>query len=170
VVAPLRLALDENFPWELLERLKEWLPPEVEIVHINDLDPRLRGPKMGDRRLIIALHQLGFDGLITNNWRMLNIPMETAAIVATKCVLIAMQDMGDDPIRASGALLLELPGLSERLKAGVSNVFLLNYEKRRPKDGWTWLQTAADREGISVSVLHDEVKVTPHELATPVLT
>jgi hypothetical protein len=77
----LRLALDENFPEPLLEDLRPWLPQDIEVVHINRIDPRLRGPEMGDRRLLIALHQLGFDGLITNNWRMLNIPWETAAVV-----------------------------------------------------------------------------------------
>lgn len=166
----LRLALDENFPEGLLDSLREWLPQDIEIAHINSLDSRLRGPEMGDRRLLIALHQLGFDGLITNNWRMLNIPHEVAAIIATRAVLVAIEDMGDDPIRATGALLLELPSLGSHLRDGVSNVFLLNYARRRPVDGWTWLQKAADREGIAVNALHDEVKVTRAELATRILT
>jgi hypothetical protein len=165
----LRLALDENFPEPLLEDLRPWLPQDIEVVHINRIDPRLRGPEMGDRRLLIALHQLGFDGLITNNWRMLNIPWETAAVVATRAVLIAMQEMGDDPIRATGALLLELPGLSNRLSAGV-NVFLLHYARRPARDGWVFLQQAADREGLSVNTLYDEVRVSPKELSDPVLT
>lgn len=48
---------------------------------------------------------------------MLNLPREIAAIVATKAVVVAMKDMGDDAIRAAGALLLELPGLADRIRS-----------------------------------------------------
>jgi len=168
-VEPLRLALDENFPEPLLNVLRDssWLPRDVEITHINRLDPRLRG--MGDRQLLIALYQLGFHGLITNNWRMLNIPMEIAAIVATNAVVVAIKDMGDDAIRATGALLLELPGIRKRLKPGVSNVFLLNYARRHGEDAWESLRRAAEHEGVSVGALYDQVKLSPDELTRPVL-
>jgi hypothetical protein len=93
----LRLALDQNFPKPLLEDLQRWLPTEVEVVHITDIDSRLS--PLSDRELIIALRQLGFDGLVTNNWRMLNIDSEIAAIIATNSVVVAMKKMGDDAIR-----------------------------------------------------------------------
>lgn len=126
-------------------------------------------PGLNDRQLIIALHQMGIDGLVTNNWRMLNLPREIAAIVATKSVVVAMQDMGDDAVRAAGALLLELPGLVSRLRPKVSNVFLLHYAKRRPDDGWEYLRRVAEREGIDPTRLWESVKVTPEELSSPAL-
>lgn len=165
--ASLRLALDQNFPRPLLHAVAEYLPPELEIVHIRELDPRLSD--VSDRALFIALRQLGFDGLITNNWRMLNIPQEIAAIVATKAVVVAMQDMGADAIRAAGALLLELPGLVTRLKPDVANVFLLHYARRQPRSGWEYLQEAANREGITPGELWKAVKPSAEELDTPVL-
>jgi hypothetical protein len=67
-------------------------------------------------------------------------------------------------------LLLDFSSLRNWLRPGVSNVFLLNYARKRPADGWTWLKKAADREGISVGALHDEVRVTPRELAGTILT
>ncbi|WP_406031978.1 hypothetical protein OG801_26200 [Nocardioides sp. NBC_00163] len=163
----LRLVLDQNFPQPLLRDVGEWIPPEVEIVHLGNLDDRLR--TVSDRELFIALHQLGYDGLITSNWKMLNIPMEVAAIIATKAVVIAMRSMGHDPIRAAGALLLELPGLVERIRPNRANVFLLHYERRRPEDAWEYLKRIADRESLSPQGLLDRVRVTSEELANPIL-
>lgn len=163
----LRLVLDQNFPQPLLRDVWDWVPPEVEIVHLGDLDDRLRA--VSDRELFIALHQLGYDGLITSNWKMLNIPMEVAAIIATKAVVIAMRSMGHDPIRAAGALLLELPGLVERLRPHRANVFLLNYERRRPEDAWEYLKRIAERDGVSPQDLLNDARVTSEELAKPIL-
>lgn len=163
----LRLVLDQNFPQPLLRDVWEWIPPDLEIIHLGDLDGRLR--TASDRELFIALHQLGYDGLITSNWKMLNIPMEVAAIIATKAVVIAMRSMGHDPIRAAGALLLELPGLVKRLRPHRANVFLLHYERRRPEDAWEYLKRIAEREGVSPQDLLDDVRVTSEELANPIL-
>ncbi|MGI9156818.1 MAG: hypothetical protein ACR2FG_09305 [Marmoricola sp.] len=134
--------------------MSEWLPGDVQLDHIASIDQRLSG--LDDRELIIALRQLGFDGLVTNNWRMLNIPMEIAAIVATRSVVVAMRDMGDmgdDAIRAAGALMLELPGLRSRIVPNRSNVFLLSYGRRRPQDAWDYLRRAAEHEGRPVQEL-----------------
>jgi len=76
--------------------------------------------------------------LITNNYKMLEVPTEIAAIVTTKMIIIAIEGLGHDPLRAVGALLLELPGLPDRLKPGTSNVFRLAYRRRPPEDAWTY--------------------------------
>jgi hypothetical protein len=75
----LRFALDQNFP-PLLSGVEELLP-EVQIRHVHKIDNRM--PRLEDRELIISLHQLGWDGLITNNYKMLWQPVEIAAIVKT---------------------------------------------------------------------------------------
>lgn len=72
------------------------------------------------------------DGLV-KNYTMLDVPEEVAAIVKTKAVVVAVEALGHDPIRAVGALLLELPGLARRVRP---NVFRLNYARRRPEDAW----------------------------------
>jgi hypothetical protein len=150
----------------LLEDLQRWLPNEVGVVHITDIDPRWS--PLSDRELI-ALRQLGFDGLVTNNWRMLNIDSEIAAIVATKAVIVAMKKMGDDAIRPAGALLLELPGLPERVVDGRSNVFELHYPHRPSRDGWEYLQAIAEDSGRAPRELWKEFKPSADELETPVL-
>ena len=76
------------------------------------------GPTKPDttRSLIIALHQGGWNGLITNNYKMLDVPAEVAAIVKTKLTVVAVEGLGHDPLRAVGALLLELPGIANRIR------------------------------------------------------
>ena len=53
--------------------------------------------------------------MVANNSKMLKNPKELAAIVATKLTVFAIEGVGDDPIRATGALLLDLPGALKRM-------------------------------------------------------
>jgi hypothetical protein len=107
--------------------------------------------------------------LITNNYKMLEMPTEIAAIVTAKMIIIAIEGLGHDPLRAVGALLLELPGLPDRLKPGTSNVFRLASRRRPPEDAWTYLQRAADRVGLQANQLWRRVRVSGHELGNAVL-
>jgi len=101
---------------------------------------------------------------------MLDVPEEVAAIVKTKAVVVAVEALGHDPIRAVGALLLELPGLARRVRPNVSNVFRLNYARRRPEDAWVYLTAAAVRLQRTSKELWDEVKVTDEEMAQGLLS
>ncbi len=167
MAATLRLALDQNFPTRLITQIGDFLPGNLKLRSLQQIDPRLT--TLDDRPLIIALHQLGWHGLITNNYKMLYEPHEVAAIVATRCVVIAVQGLGHDPLRAAGALLLELPGLDQRLAAGRSNVFLLNYRQRRPDDAWSYLTKTAERRGEPAKALWRRHRPTNDELNDPVL-
>lgn len=151
----LRLALDQDFPLPLLEANRAFLPSDIELAPLQRIDPRL--PELGDRELVLALARLGWDGLVTGNDRMLTVPSALAAIVATKAVVVATHGLGHDPLRAAGALLLELPGLVDRLQPDRSNVFRLAYGQRRPRDAWTYLEEAARRSQTSASALWDQV-------------
>jgi len=86
---------------------------------------------------------------------MLGIPHEIAAIIATKAVVVATVEMGHDPNRAAGALLLELPGLPDRLRAGHANVFWLNHQRKRSETGWSHLERLAEKLGTSANEIWD---------------
>jgi hypothetical protein len=163
----LRLVLDQNFPQPLLRDVRPWMPTDVEVSHLGQLDDRLRA--VSDRQLLIGLMQLGYNGLITTNHKMLQVPEELAAIIATKAVVVATKSMGHDPIRAAGALLLELPGLPSRVRPRRANVFVLNYNRRQSEDPWEHLSEIAQRQGVSPTELHEQVRVSQLELDTPVL-
>jgi len=163
----LRFALDQNFPTKLIEAFSPFLPINMTLTHVHKIDPRLSS--LSDRALIIAISQMGFDGLITTNHHMLDAPTEVAAMVATKSTMIIMKSMGHDMLRASGALFLELPGIEHRIRPKSSNVFVLSYERRKPHDAWRNIQMLAQRQGVGADALWDEVKPTEDELTDPVL-
>lgn len=163
----LRLALDQNFPAPLIRHLVDYLPEALELRSLHDIDPRLTA--MDDRPLIIALHQLGWHGLITNNYKMLYEPHEVAAIVETRCVVVAVEGLGHDPLRAAGALLLELPGLEKRLIKDGSSVVLLRYRRRQAEDGWHYLAEAARRRDEPSNVVWKRHRPSAGELTSRVL-
>ncbi len=126
-------------------------------------------PVLGDRELVIALYQLGWTGLITNNYKMLYQPLEIAAIHKTKLVVFAVAGVGDDPVRATGAVMLDLPGALKKLAPGKSQVFLSRPRNPSPKGAWDYFKTAAVRNSQDPKGLYEEVKVTRAELTTLVL-
>lgn len=163
MTTPLRLALDQNFPTPLIEAMRPWVPTDIELTSVRRIDPALSD--LSDRALFIVLKQLGFDGSVTNNYKMLNVPEEVAAIVSTKATVIAVVGLGHDPIRAVGALLLELPGLCDRIRPGKSNVFRLEYRSRP----WDYLTDAASRLGVPTEDLWQGTRVPREEMETAVL-
>lgn len=165
--ASVRLALDQNFPIPLINAVRDYLPSTVRLAHLKSIDRRMQ--ELDDRSLIIALHQAAWDGLITNNYKMLDVPAEVAAIVKTKLTVIAIEGLGHDPLRAVGALLIELPGIPRRIRPKQANVFRLAYRQRPPTNAWDYFKAAAARHHRDSNELWQEVGVTDEELATPVL-
>lgn len=108
---PLRFALDQNFPALALQA--QSLFPEAELASLHQIDPRLGN--LDDRQLIIYLRQAGWHGLITNNYKMLSVPVEIAAVVKARIAVFAVEGLGSDPLRATGAVLLHLPAVLRRV-------------------------------------------------------
>lgn len=163
----LRLALDQNFPTPLIEAVRPWLPMDLVLTSIYNINPAMS--ELSDVELFVALHQMGYGGLVTNNYKMLYVPEEIGAIVSTKATVVAVEGLGHDPIRAVGALLLELPGLRDRIKSGQANVFRLAYRQRQPENGWDYLASAAKKQDVPTQDLWELVRLTPAQLANRVL-
>lgn len=161
------LALDHNFPLPILACLDDYLV-DIRLVSLRHIDPRLS--EVSDRQLLLALHQLGWAGLVTNDYRMLRNPADLAALLRTHLTVFAIEGVGDDPLRATGAVLLDLPGAIGRMLPGRAQVFWLRPRHPPPQDPWALMQQAAKRQGRPASDLYDEVKVSDDELARSVLT
>jgi hypothetical protein len=164
---PLRLALDQNFPTPILAALARFIV-DIELIPLRKIDPRLSS--LDDRTLVVALHQLGFPGLVTNNYKMLKNPKELAAIVATKLTVFAIEGVGDDPIRATGALLLDLPGALRRMDSRRAQVFWMRPRNPTPEDPMALFQRAADHQHRVAADLFAELVLSKEELSAPVLS
>ena len=162
----MRLPLDQNFPEPILTSLEPWMG-DVELMPLRTIDPRLA--ELDDRRLLIALKQLGFDGLVTLNYRMLRNPNELAAVLRTHLTIIAVESVGHDPIRATGALLLNLRHVINAMRAGRPGVYWLRPRAPQPQDPWELFRTAAARRNIDATTLYETLKVSDDEMGTDIL-
>ena len=162
----MRLPLDQNFPEPILAGLESWMG-DIRLVPLRRIDPRL--PELDDRRLLIALKQLGFEGLVTLNYKMLRNPNELAAVLKTRMTIFAVEGVGHDPIRATGALLLDLRPAVNAMRAGRPGVFWLRPRAPQPKDPWDLFKKAAQNRNEDPDALYDTIKVSDDEMKTVVL-
>ena len=158
--------LDHNFPEPILNNLRDFIT-EVNLIPLRRIDDRL--PELDDRRLLIAIHQLGFPGIVTSNYKMLQNPRELAAVIAPEICVFAIEGVGHDPIRATGALLLDLPSAVRGMEAGRRGVFWLRPRSPQPQDPNELFNRASQRRDESPKELFDQVRVTAEELSTPLL-
>lgn len=94
-----RFALDEDFPDTTIEALGLGVP-EAALTPIRHIDPGLR--RMDDWELLLSLQHLReWDGLISTDSRMLNLPRELAVLHQTNLTLVVVQEAGHDPLRAA---------------------------------------------------------------------
>lgn len=106
--------------------------------------------------------------MVTNNYKMLSNPKELTAILKTRLSVFAIEGVGHDPIRATGALLLDLPGAVRRMRETSGRVFWLRPRNPQPQDAWELFRRAADRLHTDASALYEDVKDGDEELTSPV--
>jgi hypothetical protein len=156
----LTLALDQNFPEPILRCLDEFLV-DVHLVPLRQIDARL--PELPDRQLLLVLDALGLAGLVTNNHKMMQNPAEIAGLLRTTLTLFVVEGVGHDPIRATGAVLLDLPGALRRLEPSKPQVFWSRPRNPEPALPWTLFERAAERAHRSADELYAELKVSDEE-------
>ena len=165
LATPITLALDHNFPEPILTALDAFMV-DIRLVPIRRVHDRL--PDLDDRQLVIALHQLGYPGLVTNNYKMLKNPTELAAILKTKLTVFAIEGVGHDPLRATGAVLLDLPSAVRKM-AAQPGVFWLRPRNPQLVDPWELFRNAAEHQSRAPAELYQEVAVSEEELHRQVL-
>jgi hypothetical protein len=72
-------------------------------------------------------------------------------------------------VRATGAVLLDLPGAIRKIAPAKSQVFFSNPRNPTPLAAWEFFKKAAEQNLRDPEELYDEVKVTQAELRSPVL-
>ncbi len=72
--------------------------------------------------------------------------------------------MNDDPIRATGALLLDLRPAVNAIESGRAGVFWLRPRAPQPQDPWELFVRAAKNRGEDADALYEQVKVSDADL------
>jgi hypothetical protein len=159
--AAVSVALDQNFPEPILDSLAQFLP-DVILVPLRRIHPALTD--MPDRRLLLALDRMGWPVLVTNNYKMMQNPLQIAGLLKTHLTLFVIEGLGHDPIRATGAVLLDLPGALRRRRHDQAEVFWSRPRNPSPQDPWELFQRAAERAHREPGDLYEEMKVTDTEV------
>jgi hypothetical protein len=157
-------ALDQNFPEPILVVLAEYIP-EAELVPLRSIDPLLTA-NIEDWEVLLALHhhERAWDGLITTDSGILNLPREMAVIRQTNLTLVVAHGAGHDPIRATGLLLTHLEYIARETTRDRPQVWRLAARSRPAIDPMTVLETIADHQNTDVEALWREARLTNAEL------
>ncbi|MGE3138156.1 MAG: hypothetical protein AB7I08_08535 [Thermoleophilia bacterium] len=160
-----RFALDQNFPDPIIDSLGDWIT-EAELVPLRRIDARL--PTFEDDwRILLALHHHAdpWDGLITTDSGMLNLPREMAVLEQTKLTLVVALAAGHDPLKATGLLLAYLPGICGRTSPEKAQLWTLNAAPTPASKPWEKLQRIAEHRNRDVVELYREERLSDEELA-----
>lgn len=161
---PRLFALDHNFPKPIVDALGKF-QTDAELVPISKIDDRM--PGLDDWEVLLALHQheRNFDGLITQDGRMLNLERELSVLVQTKLTLVIAMKSGDSPVKATGLLFAYLAGICNRTDQSKPQVWRLNAAERSGDPAWDHLMRLADKRQVNAQELYDRARLTTAELA-----
>jgi len=160
---PVRFALDQNFPATILDSLGLGVP-DAELVPLTSIDARLT--EVDDSDLLRALHCIGgFDGLVTTDSSMLQLPFELAIIHQTKLTIVSVEESGHDPVRALGLLLTHLPGICKKSVKATGQAWRLRYAQKNHEDPWELLKRVAKHQGTDPNSLYKSNCLTIAQLS-----
>lgn len=107
--------LDQNFPVQATGL--PW-PPDVRLSRLSAIDPRLIAG-CDDWEVFYGLARRdGIDGFVTNDANILQQPAELLALSETSLTLIVTDGVGNDPIRATGLVMVSLVRIARQLRNG----------------------------------------------------
>jgi hypothetical protein len=157
-----RFALDEGFP-DTIFKLADLLPG-IDLVPLRKADPRLVG-NSEDWAVVLRVHQLGYDGFLTTDGRMVEEPKVISVLHQTKSTLVAFLETGHDAIRASGLALLHLPHIARSTVPTAPQLWVLRPPQNKDsKKAWDQIGELASRHGISTQQLFITQRLSDEEL------
>ena len=160
---PPRFALDQNFPLNVLKALGHI--PEVVLDPLQSIDPLLTAGH-DDWEILLELSKRNYDGFITADSSMIQLPRELVVLIQTRLTLVVVEDVGHDSLRATGLLLVYLPHIAHQTRQGTAQLWRLRPPARRNhKDPWEELEAVAGRLGETANALFEREGLTESELA-----
>lgn len=158
-------ALDEGFPQTILQVAA--LLPDVTLRPLRDVDPRLVG-NSEDWAVLLRLYQHPepFDGLITTDASMHNLPKEMSVLHQTNLTLVQVLAAGNDAIRATALVLLHLPYIVKETRRDRPQYWALRPPAKRPaRRAVDALGEIAQKQGVAVSELLESGRLNEGQLA-----
>lgn len=154
-----RVALDHNFPRNILDTLERFIP-EVSLVPIRtigqEIDVELA--ELEDHDLVYELARQRWPIMVTANYKMLLDASVLVALHDTKLTLFSIEGVGDDPVLATGALLRDLLPAIRKLSAK-GQVFRSRPTAPAPTSPLDLLANLAGRQDRDVQQLLDQHRV-----------
>jgi len=161
---PIRVALDENFPLDLIRKLGDVIPG-AELRSVYEIDERFEG--LDDWQVVVALYRRNWQVLATSDFRMANEARSLMAVDQTRMTLVAVEGLGHNSVRATGALLLELPAMVKKYVADRPQVFRWRPRDPKPESPQHFLGLMSNRTGLAVQELMTQARLSEAELADP---
>jgi hypothetical protein len=163
---PRLFALDQNFPDPIVKVLSEF-QVEATLVPVREIDVRLVETDMDDWELLLALHLHSdpWDGLITTDTSMLNLPRELSVLMQTRLTLVAIREAGHDMVKASGLLFAYLPGICKRTDSTRPQLWTPAAADRAATDPWDQFAKVADHRSVDPQELYADSQLSPEQLA-----
>lgn len=160
---PRLFALDQNFPQPILRALDESIP-EAQLVPLESIDALLT--EIDDWEVLLALyhHARPWDGLITTDGDIVNLPREMAVVRQTNLTLVVAEGAGHDPIKATGLLLTHLPYICRETTRDRPQVWQLRARNRPGLDPWELIERIAQHQNRDADGVWGEARLTAAEL------
>ncbi len=122
---------------------------------LQEIDARLTRD-LDDWQVLLGLHhhREPWDGLITTDDGMLNLPRELAVLMQTKLTLVVAQGSGHDPVKATGLVLAHLPWICQRTRPDQAQIWRLSTRPAPHLDPWHALTRVADHRNEAAADLY----------------
>lgn len=156
--------LDHNFPEPiLLDAITRWVL-ELDLRRLKDVDARLTA-SFEDWQVVLALSQAGYDGLRHMRRRHALAPRGHCCHRTAAMSVVVCESVGDDPVAASGLLLVHLPRVAKRFVPQKPQIWRLRATEQKQMKFSVHKATVEGRTGQRIADYH----LTKAELQRPVI-
>lgn len=157
----LSFLIDECYPSQLIGLLKGTIR-EIGV----DLIPFPKSFKgMEDWEVVASIASTGSRGLISGDPNMIHVPRVIPAVIQTKVALVLVDALNHNPVKATGALLLDIGGIARTLRNEEGPaIFIVKHSAPEMIDPKSILVQRAERHDVKHRQLMDREKLTPEEL------
>jgi hypothetical protein len=108
---------------------------DAELIPLSDVDGGWLAGQIEDWAILVRLHQLGFDGLVTGDDSMIELPKELAVLTQLKMLLLVLARSNRNMVETTGLLLVHIRRVLQQRDPSRAQLFVLHPPAgNRPED------------------------------------